>query len=368
MGRNNTGKSAFIEAASLASAAYAGWYDANGGDLLEGIIENRGGWEYADLMIRMGAANAEIVSEGENATTVRIVKELSKLPENARSSLTRSIDSVIDETYHEEMDRLIKPKKYEARRSEIMIRDLERKIMRARRDSLRQPKVFIANVNEEKRDGEAAAVFGTSSEAIIESDYYEFVPEEMIIRSVAKKESNTVFPLFPSYVTFEQFFRRLTRTGRVASLIEDLRERIDYFKDIREVEDDFLVSLKYRTKPVPIQSMGDGFSSILALLTAVWIAKGGIVFMEEPETSLHPGFMKILMDHIVNSANRDKVQYIISTHSSDFLDLLSEIPSELFSVIRLQGIEGTAQIDYSVLSGSEAIEELKELKMDLRGP
>lgn len=352
----------------MASTANAGWYDAIGEDLLEGIVENRGGWEYADLMIRIGAANAEIVSEGENAATVRIVKELSKLPENARSSLTRSIDSVIDETYHEEMDRLVKPKKYEARRSEIMIRDLQRKIMRARRDSLRQAKVLIANANEKKRDSEAAAVFGTPSEAIMESDYWEFVAQEMIVRSVTKKESNTVFPLNPSYETFEQFFRRLTRMGKVASLIEDLRERIDYFKDIREVEEDFLVSLKYRAKPVPIQSMGDGFSSVLALLTAVWIAKEGIVLMEEPETSLHPGFMKILMDHIVNSADRDKVQYIISTHSSDFLDLLPDVQPDLFSVIRLQGIEGTAQIDYSMLSGSEAIEELKELKMDLRGP
>jgi hypothetical protein len=77
--------------------------------------------------------------------------------------------------------------------------------------------------------------------------------------------------------------------------------------------------------------------------------------------------MALITQRIIDMANLGRAQYVISTHSSDLIELLLKAPESLISVIRMYRIKEKANIDYEVLSGREAQEEMKDMKMDLRG-
>jgi predicted ATP-dependent endonuclease of OLD family len=113
--------------------------------------------------------------------------------------------------------------------------------------------------------------------------------------------------------------------------------------------------------------MGDGFRAKLAILAGIATAKGGVILMEEPESRLHPGVMSSIADQIAQTASRKEVQYIISTHSSDFLEYLLHDASELTNVIRMYRIAEDGEADYEIMNGKEALEGLKDLQLDLRG-
>jgi len=367
-GRNSTGKSSLLEAIAMASSASAAWFDTLENDLLEDIIDQRGGFSHASLMIRTGAAKAEIEYKGgESCGTVYVVKDAKELSESARSALTMSFDRHVEEVYNEEMDRMAGTKRYESKQREILIRNLERKCSKARREILRQPELCIAGIGKASGESETAALFAEAREAIVDSDIDSFIPQEEIIRSSEPKAGDTFFSFIPSVETLKELNRRLTVSGQLATLIKKLRRQIDYFEDMREVEDDLFVFKKNVDRPFPVESMGDGFSSLLALLAAATVAEKGVMLMEEPEMHLHPGFMSLITRHIIDTASRRKAQYFISTHSSDLIELLLEAPENMISFVRMYRIGGKGEMDYEVLSGKEAHEELKDMKMDLRG-
>jgi hypothetical protein len=70
---------------------------------------------------------------------------------------------------------------------------------------------------------------------------------------------------------------------------------------------------------------------------------------------------------MVETASGELIQYVISTHSLDFLEFLLKSNPELIQVIRLYRNEKDSKIDYEILSGKEAYGDLENLKMDLRG-
>jgi AAA15 family ATPase/GTPase len=173
--------------------------------------------------------------------------------------------------------------------------------------------------------------------------------------------------LTPSIQYLKELQRRLAKSGDLINLINMMRTRISYFTDIREVDENFLVFVKGLSRPFPLEAMGDGFRAKLAILSAIATVKRGVALMEEHEIRLHPGYMSLIANQIAETAVDGDIQYIISTHSLDFLEFLLEVNAELVKVVRMYREEGTSEIDYEVLDGKEALEELNVLKMDLRG-
>ena len=143
-----------------------------------------------------------------------------------------------------------------------------------------------------------------------------------------------------------------------------------YFEDIRKTDEGLQIFLKNQSTPLPISSMGDGFSSLLKLTFMNSLADEGVIILEEPEVSLHPGFIYILCEAILN--NSKESQFFISTHSMDFIRALLKVVRwggriDDIQIIRMHTRLEIQSPDIEILNGDDAINEIEEIGRDLRG-
>lgn len=80
---------------------------------------------------------------------------------------------------------------------------------------------------------------------------------------------------------------------------------------------------------IPIESMGEGASSQLGLITDLCMAGGNLILIEEPENDIHPESLKALLNVIVEKSKTN--QFIVSTHSNIVMRYLGAAPdSKIF--------------------------------------
>jgi energy-coupling factor transporter ATP-binding protein EcfA2 len=122
---------------------------------------------------------------------------------------------------------------------------------------------------------------------------------------------------------------------------------------------------------VPFDQMGEGFKAIVGIL---WELLDDdlpeVVFLEEPDTHMHPGYVRELVYFLIDLAREEDIQLFVTTHNNDFLnDLFVENLTEEeiefleaeFRLIQMQ--DGAADVmDYE-----EAEHTLEDLMLDLRG-
>lgn len=152
----------------------------------------------------------------------------------------------------------------------------------------------------------------------------------------------------------------------------------DYVKETELVDNlktfnlDYLVLEEDGEKHnIPYDFMGDGFKSIVGLLwELIDDVENEIVLLEEPETHMHPGYVREVVYFLIDLAREEDVQLFITTHDSDFINdfftenLTDEEEAYLedeFSLLRMEE-DGAVVEDYET-----ARENLKDLHLDLRG-
>lgn len=378
VGRNNTGKSAFLEAVALASTAEAGWIDAFETDVLETIIKRRGGWSYSSMMIKLNRPKATIRLSGNNVRgNLEILRDIEGLPEDLLNKIAEYLNDRADSIIQLTVNRLTRryPEE-ESGRMVARIKTHEDNIRSAFLRLLRENEAFIFYKDEIHQTIDYALILGNKVERVIWEELERIIPSrylilphiDEIIRSTPRAQSKTILMLTASVEYLKKLQRNLLRTGELLNLIDFMRKKISYFRDLREIEDKFVVFLEGFKEPIPLDAMGDGFCAQLIILSTILMAKDGIILMEEPEIRLHPGFMSAVAEQIAKAAARKEGQFIISTHSLDFLRFLLETDAKLIKVIRMFLIEKTGEIDYEILSGEEALERMRDLEEDLRCP
>lgn len=168
-----------------------------------------------------------------------------------------------------------------------------------------------------------------------------------------------------------EYFRELSTSSKFYEVLEKLKEKLNYIYDIREIDGSIKIVVRGIGEEktfIPFESMGDGFQSLLILNIIFEIFKSGIVLLEEPENSLHPGYMDILADIIISKSNMH--QYFISTHSIELIDLLvkkAKKTNNLDKILILRLSRNNNKVDREILLKDEILEELEEIKIDLRG-
>ncbi|WP_405536421.1 AAA family ATPase [Streptomyces sp. NBC_00075] len=110
---------------------------------------------------------------------------------------------------------------------------------------------------------------------------------------------------------------------------------------------------------IPIESMGEGVSSMLGLIADLCMGDGNLFLIEEPENDIHPESLKTLLRVIVDKSKNN--QFIVTTHSNIVTRYLgAAVDCKVFEVTmnhqrnttptsEIQEIERTAEARIEVL-------------------
>lgn len=85
-----------------------------------------------------------------------------------------------------------------------------------------------------------------------------------------------------------------------------------------------VVALESEPRPRPLGSMGDGMRRLLALAIALTRASGGVLLLDEIDTGLHYSVMTDMWSLVIETAVRDNIQVFATTHSWDCIRGLGE--------------------------------------------
>lgn len=127
---------------------------------------------------------------------------------------------------------------------------------------------------------------------------------------------------FPSDI--ERQYSRLERWGRLDDAIAALRVSMPDLKDLRilEVDNDFILHITHKNQPpTPAYLAGDGFKRFLALAAALFDGEDEVLVLEEPESYLHPRYVRELVA-LLHAQVRKGKQVILCTHSHELIDQL----------------------------------------------
>lgn len=107
----------------------------------------------------------------------------------------------------------------------------------------------------------------------------------------------------------------------------------------------------------PIYDLGDGIQSIITLFYPLFFNEGKnmLIFIEEPELSLHPGLQRLFIETLLDDRFKT-FQYFISTHSNHFLDITLDTNN-----ISVYTFKKLTQIRYEIDNVSNSESNILEL-------
>jgi len=168
----------------------------------------------------------------------------------------------------------------------------------------------------------------------------------------------------------EDLYDIIVRRNLMSESQDWLISKIPYIEDIRKTDEGMFVSLSGYDQTIPLSSMGDGLKSILKVVYLSVLAKNGVIVLEEPEMSLHPGYIEMLSDSILFCSKN--TQFFISTHSRDLIESILELADyngciDAIQIVKMHNRTDIHAIEAEVVSGREAIKDIETINADLRG-
>jgi len=109
---------------------------------------------------------------------------------------------------------------------------------------------------------------------------------------------------------FENFISEKFYNGREISLIPNNRKKV------------LCIGIG-KDKEVELFNLGDGVQALITILYPIFFAtteRGAMIFIEEPENSLHPGYQRMFIEALMDK-QFSHCQFFLTTHSNHFLDI-----------------------------------------------
>lgn len=121
-----------------------------------------------------------------------------------------------------------------------------------------------------------------------------------------------------------------------------------------------LVKLKGIDEPLPLKSMGDGMTRLLHILVSLVNAKDGILLIDEFENGLHWSIQPKVWEIVFYLADRLNVQVFATTHSRDCVEAFDRIWNQnpsLGAFLRLEAKDNRIKVtEYTPETLTDAIE------------
>lgn len=118
--------------------------------------------------------------------------------------------------------------------------------------------------------------------------------------------------------------------------------------------------------PVPLHLAGDGFQASLVITAATHALERGVLVLEEPENSMHPGLVFKMVEELLSACKNDGMQIFISSHSDELIKSALEMQADT-SV----SVHHMIKLDDETFVRSFQLDDAKErrlaLDIDLRG-
>ena len=89
-----------------------------------------------------------------------------------------------------------------------------------------------------------------------------------------------------------------------------------------------IVKAEHTDAPVPLRSLGDGATRVLAVATAISCSRGGFLFIDEAEIGIHYTAQSSFWKMVLQAAYDNDVQVIATTHSFDCVKGFAEAAVE----------------------------------------
>jgi len=375
VGRNNTGKTSIVEALTLALTAPHGYKDLLGINVLKEISRRRGDLRY---LVNVGGDYAHIQLKLDSSeVSLHIVNSYEGVSKIGRKDLAEEFERILYREAEKIYSNWVGYLKYMSPTS-LGIQmprypEVGKRAEEEREDMETNKERYLTNIKEElQRSIKALGISTTGSSVLAGYIAYES-------RWGVRLSIHTYDKVKPSIVG-GTYVRRLN-TKELLEWFEEnhvyqfiqfmykLRETIPYLEDYRRGYFVFKEGSSDTRKIIPMEAVGDGMKSLIELMLPIHVGAQYIV-IEEPEAHMHPGYMQAYVHELARALRSGGSQFFITTHSSEFIDMLlrelheNGLLGEL-GVIRLYRYDGG--IDYETLSGDEAYEEREVVKGDLRG-
>lgn len=154
-------------------------------------------------------------------------------------------------------------------------------------------------------------------------------------------------------------------------LIEILKEFDPAIIGIMAVEERgntvYYVRTSNHTSAIPISVYGDGLKKALVIFAVLASNRGGIVLIDEVETSIHTSAMKKVFSTLVIWAKKLDIQLFLSTHSKEALNTILNCDSEYCKDINVYTLYRNEEKNYvRKLACQEALDLQNKMGMEIR--
>jgi AAA15 family ATPase/GTPase len=347
VGRNNTGKSSILEAAAITYTAPTGFQDRLGNNILEKIIERKG-WENLEYFINLNKKDKELKLTAVKDETELIVSANYKERNKGKVTEPAVID-LVNEYYINlysggDIPLIVTVSASTQRPLRPMEEAIKEKVSKA----IMGPMLF--------------------GQITPSNNYFVALPNDKKILTRMSITSDLIFYChqLEEKLDIKNLHDILLPTARIYHSLAYLRRHMPYFNDLRSDGQKIWIYFENLQQPLPLSMIGDGMRETIRLLFIASLIQGGVLLIEEPENNLHPGLYEVVAERLVEVARQDRTQVFLSTHNLEFAEKLLRSGEELVNVVRLYRVKD--ELAYEVLSHGEALEELDELRIDLRGP
>jgi AAA15 family ATPase/GTPase len=196
--------------------------------------------------------------------------------------------------------------------------------------------------------------------------------------SLRRFEENKTFQLIKSRNidknTNSILWDKITLTYKETFIIDALKiiepnvERIAFITDENSKERNAVIKLKNNDKIVPLKSMGDGINRILTIILALVNADNGFLLIDEFENGLHYSVQENIWKIIFSLSEKLNIQVFATTHSEDCIAGFEKVLNQQVNpldgkLIRLDDKNGTIrEVDFSANELKIAIERGIEVR------